>query len=65
MLKTQTSGTWLVIGANCIIALVGVLQGVDWVTVAGSASAGWVTAILAAANAAAHYFTGPNALTSR
>lgn len=64
MLKAQTQGTWIVIAANCVLALVGVMQGVDWMHVAGSSSAGWITAILAAANAAAHYLTGPDS-TSR
>lgn len=63
-MKTQTNGTWIVIGANCLLALVGVLQGVDWVHLASS-NAGWITAILAAANAAAHYFTGPDTVVSR
>lgn len=64
--KPQTNGTWIVIVANCALALFGVLQGVDWVTLIGSANAGWVVALLAAANAAAHYYTGPNVnLSSR
>jgi hypothetical protein len=65
MLKTQTNGTWLVIAGNCLLALVGVLQGVDWVTLVGNSNAGWAMAGLAAINALAHYFTGPNALSSK
>jgi hypothetical protein len=59
-MKSQTSGTWIVIAANCILALVGVLQGVDWLHLVGSSTSGWVVMLLAAANAAAHYFTGPD-----
>jgi len=58
-MKAQTTGTWIVILANCVLAIVGVLQGVDWVTLVGSNVAGWVLAIIAAANAVAHYYTGP------
>lgn len=65
MLKAQTTGTWLVILANCVLAMVGVLQGVDWVSVAGTSSAGWIAALIGVVNAVAHYFTGPSALTSR
>ena len=57
--KSQTTGTWVMIAANCVLALVGVLQGVDWVHLAGTSTAGWVVMVLAAANAAAHYYTGP------
>lgn len=57
MLKAQTSGTWVVIAGNCLLALVGVLQGVDWITLVGNSNAGWAMAGLAAINALAHYFT--------
>lgn len=55
----QTTGTWIVILCNCVIAVVGVLQGVDWLHLAGSQTAGWVAAVLAALNVVAHYYTGP------
>lgn len=64
-MKAQTTGTWVAIAASCVLAVVGILQGVDWVTIAGSSSVGWITAILGVINAAAHYFTGPSALASR
>ena len=59
VVKSQTSGTWIVIVANCAVAVVGVLQGVDWVHVVGSASAGIVAAVIAGINILAHYYTGP------
>lgn len=55
----QTTGTWVVILCNCVIAIIGVLQGIDWVHLAGSQTAGWVAAVLAALNVIAHYYTGP------
>lgn len=58
----MTAGTITVIVANCMLAVVGVLQGVDWVHVAGSSTAGWVTAVLAIVNAAAHAVTGADGL---
>jgi hypothetical protein len=57
-MKDQTTGTWLVIAANSVIALVGVLQGVDWLHLVGP-TAGWIAAVLSAANAFAHYYSGP------
>lgn len=65
VVKTQTGGTWLVIAGNCVLALVGVLQGVDWVHLVGSGASGWALAALAMANAAAHYLTGPDVTASR
>lgn len=65
-MKAQTTGTWIAILCNCVVAVVGVLQGVDWVHVAGSSNAGWIAAILAAINLLAHYYTGtPPAPASR
>lgn len=57
---SKTTGTWLMILCNCILALVGVLQGVDWMHLVGSQASGWIAAVLAAANALAHYYTGDN-----
>lgn len=59
----MTKGTIIVLAANCVIALIGVLQGVDWVHVVGSATAGIVVAILAALNAGAHALTGSDGLS--
>jgi hypothetical protein len=57
-MQAQTTGTWIVIAANCVLAIVGVLQAVDWIHLVGSQTAGWVTMVIAAANAFAHYYTG-------
>lgn len=61
----KTAGTWIMIACNCIIAVVGVLQGVDWVNLAGNQTAGWVAAVLAALNVIAHYYTGPAPVTQQ
>lgn len=58
-MKSQSAGTWIVIAANCALAVLGVLQGVDWVHLVGGQSAGLVAAVLAFANVLAHYYTGP------
>lgn len=60
-MKTLTAGTWLVIICNCLLAVVGVLQGIDWVHVVGGQQAGWIAAALAFVNVIAHYYTGPDA----
>lgn len=53
-----TPGTLVAIIANCAVAVVGVLQGVDWVHVVGGQTAGIVVALLAGINVLAHYYTG-------
>jgi hypothetical protein len=58
----MTKGTITVLIANCVIALLGVLQGVDWVHVAGSSTAGWIVTVFAVLNAAAHALTGTDGL---
>ena len=58
----MTKGTIIALVANLIIAIVGVLQGVDWVHVVGSATAGWVVMVLAVLNAGAHASTGTDGL---
>lgn len=60
-----TPGTWAAIAINCIIAVVGVLQGVDWVHLIGSSTGGWVAAVICAINAGAHYMTGGQPLALR
>lgn len=55
----MSKGTWIAVAANCVLAVVGVLHGVDWVHAVGGINAGWIVAALAALNAAAHYYTGP------
>lgn len=58
----MTQGTIVVLIANCIIAVIGVLQGVDWIHVVGSTTGGWVVAILMGLNAVAHALTGSDGL---
>lgn len=58
----MTKGTITVLVANLILAIVGVLQGFDWVHVVGSSTAGWVVVVLAALNAGAHAVTGTDGL---
>lgn len=58
-MNTDTIGALL---ANCAVAVIGVLQGVDWVHVAGSSTAGYVVAILAGLNAVAHAVTGSDSV---
>lgn len=60
----MTKSTVVVIVANCILAVVGVLQGIDWIHVAGSSTAGWVAVALAGINAVAHAITGADGLMS-
>ena len=54
---------YVIIVLNALVAVIGVLQATDWVSLVGSSTAGIVVAILAAANAVAHAFTpaGPAA----
>lgn len=58
-MKSQTSGTWIAIVVNCLIAVVGVLQATDFVHLVGSEKAGGIAAVLSIANICLHYFTGP------
>lgn len=60
----MTKGTVTVLVANLVLAIVGVLQGFDWVHVVGSSTAGWVVVVLAALNAGAHAITGSDGLLS-
>lgn len=56
-MKSQTEGTWIAIFVNCALAVLGVLQGIDWVHVVGSQTAGIIVAVISAANVLAHYYT--------
>lgn len=59
----MTKGTASAAALNCLIAIIGVLQGTNWVAIVGPINATWAVAALAAANVIAHGLTGPAPLT--
>lgn len=60
----MTKGTIISIVVSCLLAVIGVLQGVDWVHVIGSQSGGWVVAVLMGLSALLHAVTGSDGLLS-
>lgn len=54
-----TKGEWTSAIANGALALVGFLQGADWIHLVGPQLASWITAGVALVNTALHSFTGP------
>ncbi len=51
------NSAWLALILNVVVAVIGVLQATDWVSLVGTSTAGILVALLAAANAVAHAFT--------
>lgn len=58
MNTVKTAGTKAAIYANAVVGVLGILQGMDWVSLVGSSTAGWVALGVAVANGIAHQFTG-------
>lgn len=61
----MTKGTIISIVVSCLLAVIGVLQGVDWIHVAGSQAAGWITAVLMGGSALLHALTGDDGLLGK
>lgn len=58
----MNTGTIVSIVINCILAVIGVLQSVDWVHIVGSQKAGLVLLVISVVNGALHAFTGSDSL---
>lgn len=51
------NAAWAALLINLVLAILGVLQGADWINLIGTSGAGWAVAILASLNTLAHAFT--------